>query len=99
LVDIRDATDFANWSKNKDGWDTLEEHCDPSRCAGVTMESGTITKISLPSSNLNGNEFSLAHMPRYRTTSDVPCVRCVYFFSLFSFAQGLSWRALGSCSP
>ena len=69
---IRDATDFANWSKNKDGWDTLEEHCDPSRCAGVTMESGKITKIELPSSNLSGGEFSLAHIPRYRTTTCVP---------------------------
>ena len=64
LVNIRDATDFANWSKNKDGWDTLEEHCDPSRCAGVTMESGSITMFRLPSSNLNGGEFSLSHMRR-----------------------------------
>jgi hypothetical protein len=71
LVGIRDATDFANWSKNKGGWDTLEAHCDPSRCAGVTMESGKITKIELSASNLSGGEFLLAHMPRYRTTSDV----------------------------
>jgi hypothetical protein len=79
LVDIRYATDFANWSKNKDGWDTLEEHCDPSRCAGVTMKSGTITEIELSSSNLNGGEFSLAHMPRCRITSDVTS----YFASTF----------------
>jgi hypothetical protein len=77
LVDIRDATDFANWSKNKGGWDTLEEHHDPSRCAGVTMESGTITKINLVNSNLNGGEFPLGYVSRYRTTSDVPPVRCV----------------------
>jgi hypothetical protein len=69
LAELRDATDFANWSMNKDGWDTLEEHHDPSRCEGVTMDSGTITEIGLEHSNLNGGEFSLSHMPRYRTTS------------------------------
>ena len=87
-MDIRDATDFVNWSKNKDGWDTLEEHCDPSRCAGVTMpnrglidlESGTVTEIKLARSNLNGDEFSLAHMARYRTTSVVPCDFASIFF-------------------
>ena len=69
LAELRDATDFANWSMNKGGWDTLEEHHDPSRCEGVAMESGTITEIGLEDSNLNGGEFSLGHMPRYRTTS------------------------------
>ena len=73
-MDIRVATDFANWSKNKDGWDTLEEHHDPSRCAGVTMESGTITKIDLGNSNLSGGEFPLGYVPRYSTTSMSLCV-------------------------
>ena len=69
LAELRDATVFANWSRNKGGWDTLEEHHDPSRCAGVTMDGGRITEIGLEDSNLNGGEFSLGHMPRYRTTS------------------------------
>ena len=59
LVDIREATNFANWSDNKDGWDTLEEHHDPSRCGGVTMESGKITKIELGYSNLAGGESTM----------------------------------------
>jgi hypothetical protein len=54
LAELRDTTGFANWRKNKDGWDTLEEHHDPSRCAGVTMESGKITGIDLNNSNLMG---------------------------------------------
>ena len=59
MVDIRVATDFANWSQNKDGWDTLEKHHDPSRCGGVTMESGKITKIDLSSSDLTGGESTM----------------------------------------
>jgi hypothetical protein len=58
LAELRDATDFANWSKNKYGWDTLEEHHDPSQCAGVTMES-RITKIALSYSNLRGGESTM----------------------------------------
>jgi hypothetical protein len=56
LAELRDATGFANWTKNKDGWGTLEEHHDPSRCAGVTMESGKITGIDLVGSSLMGGE-------------------------------------------
>ena len=59
MADIRVATDFANWSQNKDGWDTLEEHHDPSRCGGVTMESGKITKIEISSSDLTGGESTM----------------------------------------
>ena len=59
LVELRDNTGFANWSDNKDGWDTLEEHHDPSRCGGVTMESGKITKIELGYSNLAGGESTM----------------------------------------
>jgi hypothetical protein len=61
LVELRDATEFASWSQNKEGWDTLEEHHDPSRCAGVTMESGKITKIGLNSSDLMGGESHVDH--------------------------------------
>ena len=56
MAELRDGTGFANWSKNKEGWGALEEHRDPSRCAGVTMESGEITKIDLTRSNLAGGE-------------------------------------------
>jgi hypothetical protein len=59
LVELRYNTGFANWSGNKDGWDTLEEHHDPSRCGGVTMESGKITKIDLSDSNLAGGESTM----------------------------------------
>jgi hypothetical protein len=61
LAELRDSTGFANWrSLNKGGWDTLEEHRDPSRCAGVTTERGEITQfklvstINLGNSNLSG---------------------------------------------
>jgi hypothetical protein len=71
LAELRDATGFAYWSANKlnddleDGWGTLEEHHDPSRCAGVTMESGKITKIELINSNLAGGESHIHHkVPR-----------------------------------
>ena len=56
LAELRDHTGYAEWSKNKEGWGALEEHRDPSRCAGVTMESGEITEIDLDSSNLAGGE-------------------------------------------
>jgi hypothetical protein len=56
LAELRDHTGYAEWSKNKEGWGALEEHRDPSRCAGVTMESGEITEIDLNSSNLAGGE-------------------------------------------
>jgi hypothetical protein len=54
LVEMRDATGFADWTCNEEGWGTLEEHKDPSRCEGVTIESGKITKIELCESNLAG---------------------------------------------
>jgi hypothetical protein len=62
LAELRDATGFANWSANKDGWGTLEEHHDPSRCAGVTISwrwrraGSKITEIDLENSNLMGGE-------------------------------------------
>jgi hypothetical protein len=77
LAELGDATWFASWSKNKEGWDTLEEHRDPSRCAGVTVESGKITQIDLADSNLvgGGSSHLFNHMPR--TTSATSDVRCV----------------------
>jgi hypothetical protein len=60
LVALRDATDYALWSANTAGWDTLEEHQDPSCCAGVTVETwsgdGKVTEINLSFSNLQGGE-------------------------------------------
>jgi hypothetical protein len=63
LVELRDLTGFANWENNKvpnwnkDGWGTLEEHRDPSQCAGVTVDdSGEITEIDLSDSNLSGGK-------------------------------------------
>jgi hypothetical protein len=56
LVKMRDDTGYADWTRNTEGWDTLEEHKDPSRCAGVTMESGKIAEINLSDSNLAGGE-------------------------------------------
>jgi hypothetical protein len=57
LAELRDHTGFANWSKNKEGWGTLEDHRDPSQCAGVTVNnSGEITKIDLGMRNLAGGK-------------------------------------------
>jgi hypothetical protein len=58
LVEMRDDTGYADWTENRKGWDTLEEHKDPSQCAGVTVKSGKITKIDLRDSNLAGGESS-----------------------------------------
>jgi hypothetical protein len=57
LVEMRDAAGYAYWTRNTEGWDTPDEHKDPRRCAGVTIESGKITKIDLSNSNLAGGEF------------------------------------------
>jgi hypothetical protein len=66
LSELKANTGFANWSKNTDGWDTLEEHHDPGKCAGVTTSLGKITWIDLNNSNLMGGE-SHAHT-QSRTT-------------------------------
>jgi hypothetical protein len=71
---IRDVTDFANWSRNKDGWGALETHHDPSRCAGIKMESKKIKVIHLSSSNLTGIEYDLPDLFLILSqTSVVPC--------------------------
>jgi hypothetical protein len=65
LVELRDHTGFADWSDNTDGWDTLEEHRDPSQCAGVTMDDDDAkewnyvsrrfeTEDGLPYTSVNG---------------------------------------------
>jgi hypothetical protein len=58
LVEMRDAVGYVDWTRNTEGWDTLQEHKDPSRCEGITIESGKITKIDLSNSNLAGGESS-----------------------------------------
>jgi hypothetical protein len=46
LIEARDALNCEGWTKNKRGWDALEEHNDPSSCAGVIAgEHGDIIKI------------------------------------------------------
>jgi hypothetical protein len=48
LVELRDGTGYAGWKYRKEGWDTLEEHKDPSRCSGIAVDaSGKITSINL----------------------------------------------------
>jgi hypothetical protein len=55
LVNLRNLTGFPNWTKNKEGWATLEEHRDPNRCAGVDSDAcGQITGVCLAASNLAG---------------------------------------------
>ena len=57
LVEMRDATGYADWRGKKEGWDTLEEHTDPSRCSGITVyASGKIAQIDLGSNNLAGKK-------------------------------------------
>jgi hypothetical protein len=55
LVEVRDALNYEGWTKNKGRWDTLEEHNDPRRCAGVAVgEGGNIIKIDLESTGMRG---------------------------------------------
>jgi hypothetical protein len=57
LVKLRDGTGYVGWSNKKEGWDTLEEHKDPSQCSGIEVDvSGKITKILLYGSNLTGKK-------------------------------------------
>ena len=57
LVKLRDGTGYAGWRGMKEGWDTLEEHTDPSRCSGITVDAdGKITEIGLDSKNLTGKK-------------------------------------------
>jgi tetratricopeptide (TPR) repeat protein len=74
LAELRDATNFTNWSAHKDDWGTLEKHRDPSQCAGVTVQSGEITRINLSRSNLMGGESHVHPKSRTGATSDIHCV-------------------------
>ena len=57
LVKLRDGTGYVGWSNKKEGWDTLEEHKDPSQCSRIEVDaSGKITKILLYGSNLTGKK-------------------------------------------
>jgi hypothetical protein len=69
LVTLRDATNYATWSKHTEGWDTLEDHQDPGCCAGVLVDSvtGKVTEIDLFASNLSGGESRVSHV---RSRSD-----------------------------
>ena len=55
LAELRDATSFKGWSKNKMGWATIEAHKKARRCDGVTVNDlGYVIKINLPDTNLLG---------------------------------------------
>ena len=57
LVKLRAGTGYAGWQGENEGWDTLEEHKDPSQCSGIEVDaSGKITKILLYGSNLTGKK-------------------------------------------
>jgi hypothetical protein len=61
LIEVRDAMGWGSWSKNKRGWNALEEHNDPSRCAGVIVgEDGNIVEINLSRTGLTGGEYAHA---------------------------------------
>jgi hypothetical protein len=63
LVELRDGTGYAGWWGKKEGWDTLEEHKDPSRCNGITVDAnGRITKIVLFQNNLTGKKSIIGHV-------------------------------------
>jgi hypothetical protein len=72
LIELRDATGYqrkkgaiipgTDWTDNKEGWDKLESHRDPSRCSGVTTDCwGRVTGINLPDTNLRGGECAVSN--------------------------------------
>ena len=70
LVELRDALNYESWTKNKEGWDALEEHNDPSSCAGVTVgEDGNIIKIGLIRMSLEGGEGIATHARMHECVS------------------------------
>jgi hypothetical protein len=57
LVKLRDSTGYASWTCKKEGWDTLEEHKDPSGCSGIAVDaSGKIARIDLCRNKLRGKK-------------------------------------------
>jgi hypothetical protein len=69
LVKLRDGTGYAGWTNEtleehkKEGWDTLEEHKDPSQCSGIAVDAnGKITEIDLYGNNLAGKKSIIGHV-------------------------------------
>jgi hypothetical protein len=63
LVELRDGTGYAGWTRKKEGWDTLEEHKDPRRCNGIAVDaSGKIAQIRLSQNNLTGKKSIIGHV-------------------------------------
>jgi hypothetical protein len=55
LIILRNSTGYSGWVSNADGWANLEEHKDPSQCAGVVVDNaGKVLKLELGDSNLTG---------------------------------------------
>jgi hypothetical protein len=55
LIDLREATDYNEWTNNICGWDELEVHQDPSLCDGIeSNENGAVVRVDLRSSGLQG---------------------------------------------
>jgi hypothetical protein len=72
LIQVRDGLTH-DGELDLEGWDTLEEHRDPSGCQGVSInEFGEITKLRLCNLGLKGL-FSF-RKSRISTTSDLRCV-------------------------
>ena len=62
LVKLRDGTGYAGWQGENEGWDTLEEHKDPSQCSGITVDaSGKITEINRCGKKLTGKKSIFGH--------------------------------------
>jgi len=56
LIDLREATDYNEWTNNICGWDELEVHQDPSLCDGIeSNENGAVVRVDLRSSGLQGH--------------------------------------------
>jgi hypothetical protein len=64
LVELRDGTGYAGWTGKKEGWNMLEEHKDPGRCGGLTVDAdGKITSIELQGLNLTGKKRTFRTLP------------------------------------
>jgi hypothetical protein len=62
LVKLRDGTGYAGWQGENEGWDTLEEHKDPSQCSGIAVDaSGKIAEIDLCGKKLTGKKSIFGH--------------------------------------
>jgi hypothetical protein len=59
LTKLRDATGYTTWQSSQEGWSMLEEHQDPSQCAGVEMDVNDVASLNLSCSNLTGGGWTL----------------------------------------